>query len=263
MTAYQFVQPWLSKTGGDEASTAYEFANLRKYLKGLDDGTISLFNPTLLNATINALTAGGNITMGGFKLTGLGAGSVNGDSLRYEQVIGLYLLLTGGTMSGAIAMGTNKITGLSAATANGDAIRFEQVSGQRILQVQSATSTTAFSTTSSTYQTSNLSVAITPASTASKIFVIACGNIQSANIGVTSPIPSIFRGATDLSTGGAGFAFTDLTNSGRVPCTVFFFDSPATASAVTYAVKLKNSDNTTTVKFGDQSTQVIVAFEVG
>ncbi len=67
-----------------------------------------------------------NLAMGGYKLTGLGAGSASGNSVRYEQLIGLYLLLTGGTMSGAIAMGSQKITGLAAGTTTGDAVRYEQ-----------------------------------------------------------------------------------------------------------------------------------------
>jgi hypothetical protein len=66
--------------------------------------------------------------MGSNKITGLGAATTNGDALRYEQVVGQYLLLSGGTMSGAIAMGSNKITGLAAATTNGDAVRYEQLS---------------------------------------------------------------------------------------------------------------------------------------
>lgn len=132
MTAYQFSQPWLSELTGKNASTALEFSHLRNYLKGLDDGTIPLFNLNALNATIgnltttSGITVGGNIAMAGFKLTGLGAGSTNGDSLRYEQLIGLYLLLAGGTMSGAIAMGSNKITGLTSGTASGDAVNFGQ-----------------------------------------------------------------------------------------------------------------------------------------
>lgn len=69
----------------------------------------------------------GNLPMGGNKLTGLAAGSGAGDSLRYEQLIGLYLLLTGGTMSGNIAMGNNKVTGLAAASGNGEAVRYEQI----------------------------------------------------------------------------------------------------------------------------------------
>ena len=58
-----------------------------------------------------------NQPMGNFKLTGLAAGSANGDSVRYEQV----LLKVGGTMSGAIAMGSNLITGLAAPVSGGDA----------------------------------------------------------------------------------------------------------------------------------------------
>jgi hypothetical protein len=59
-------------------------------------------------STFLALAGGsmsGPIAMGGSKITGLAAGTANGDALRYEQLIGLYLLLTGGTMSGNIAMG--------------------------------------------------------------------------------------------------------------------------------------------------------------
>ena len=41
-----------------------------------------------------------NIPMGGFKLTGLAAGTTNGDSVRYEQLVGAYLPLTGGTLTG-------------------------------------------------------------------------------------------------------------------------------------------------------------------
>lgn len=43
----------------------------------------------ILKDGTQTLTA--NIPMGGFKLTGLGAGSSNGDSLRYEQLVGAYI----------------------------------------------------------------------------------------------------------------------------------------------------------------------------
>jgi len=73
-----------------------------------------------------------NQPMGGFKLTGLAAGSANGDSVRYEQV----LRLVGGTMSGNIAMGTSKVTGLGAPTAVGDAARYEEtIPDKRIFSV--------------------------------------------------------------------------------------------------------------------------------
>lgn len=46
-----------------------------------------------------------NLAMGGYKLTGLAAGSANGDSLRYEQVIGQFLPLNGGTLTGDLIVG--------------------------------------------------------------------------------------------------------------------------------------------------------------
>lgn len=39
------------------------------------------------------------------KITGLAAATANGDALRYEQLIGAYLLLSGGTMTGDLDMG--------------------------------------------------------------------------------------------------------------------------------------------------------------
>ena len=87
------------------------------------------------NASGNLLLTGGtmagDIAMGGtYKLTGLAAGSTNGDSLRYEQAIGVFLPLAGGTMSGNIAMGGSyKLTGLAAGSSNGDSLRYEQVIG--------------------------------------------------------------------------------------------------------------------------------------
>ncbi len=41
-----------------------------------------------------------NLPMSSFKITGLAAGSTNGDSVRYEQVIGAFLPITGGTLTG-------------------------------------------------------------------------------------------------------------------------------------------------------------------
>ena len=62
------------------------------------------------------------------KISNLAAGSVAGDALRYEQLVGVYLPLSGGTMVGNIAMsGTQKLTGLAAGSTAGDSVRYEQV----------------------------------------------------------------------------------------------------------------------------------------
>lgn len=79
MTAYQFSQPWISKLKTPKNDEAMEWAHLRTYLQGIDDGTTSLFNLTALNASIGNLTVTGSTT-------GLA-----------------YLPLIGGTMSGNIA----------------------------------------------------------------------------------------------------------------------------------------------------------------
>lgn len=51
----------------------------------------------------NPLTA--NLSAdGSYKITNLAAGTTNGDSLRYEQVIGQFLALSGGTLTGALLL---------------------------------------------------------------------------------------------------------------------------------------------------------------
>jgi hypothetical protein len=81
---------------------------------------------TLLDPEFAQINANGTIAfaadqpMGGFKFTGLAAGSASGHSVRYEQV----LLLSGANaMTGNLAMGTNRITGLAAPSADSDAAR--------------------------------------------------------------------------------------------------------------------------------------------
>ena len=51
-------------------------------------------------------TLTGNIPMAGFVLTGLGAGSSNGQSVRYEQINGIYQLLSTYTTAGDIVQAT-------------------------------------------------------------------------------------------------------------------------------------------------------------
>ena len=93
---------------------------------GITDAYTSAQTDTLLAAKLNLSggTMSGNLAMGGFKVTGLGAPTNSGDAATKTYVDtadALKLNLTGGTMSGAIAMGTNKITGLGDPTAAQDA----------------------------------------------------------------------------------------------------------------------------------------------
>lgn len=47
-----------------------------------------------------------NLAMGGYKLTGLAAGTTNGDSLRYEQVVGVYAPLASPSFTGTVSVPT-------------------------------------------------------------------------------------------------------------------------------------------------------------
>lgn len=63
-----------------------------------------------------------NLAMGGYKLTGLAAGSANGDSVRYEQVIGQFLPIGGGTLTGDLTVNGELLV-------NGDSIILDAASG--------------------------------------------------------------------------------------------------------------------------------------
>jgi hypothetical protein len=132
----------------------------------------------------------------------------------------------------------------------------------RILQVVSATSTTAWSNATSTYTAiTGVTVDITPQATSSKIFVVVSlgGAYKATNN--TSLDVELRRGTTTISTLGSNFnTATNATNAGTVVIT--YLDSPATTASRTYAVRGRSSANLATVgaTLGGDST--ITVFEV-
>jgi hypothetical protein len=162
------------------------------------------------------------------------------------------------TMSGAtIAMGSNKITGLANGTAATDAAAF----GQIYYGFQATV-------TSSTFQNTNLSASITPTSSSHRIKITIAGGIEIASAANIEAFLSVFRGSTDLgSAANTGFAIArnqSGTSTSRTNASISYIDSPATTSSTTYTVKLRNSDNSTTVKFptGDTEKAVIILEEI-
>lgn len=173
------------------------------------------------------------------------------------------LALTGGTMSGNIAMGSNKLTGLAAGSSNGDSVRYEQLNPGKILQIQAGSSSTTKTTTSSTYQTSNLTVAITPTASTSKVFVLAWGDLQTGSTTTIVEV-ALFRDSTNISVNSIGAALLCISaGSQSVPASLGAVDAPATTSAITYSVKVKSSDNASSVSWGATAGQYILAIEIG
>jgi hypothetical protein len=131
-------------------------------------------------------------------------------------------------------------------------------------QVQTV-STTAFSTTSNTFQTSNLSASITPSTSSKKVKITITGNGQVAAASGVNCLVSLFRGSTNLATGGNvsfGVFLSQAAQTNKWALHITFIDSPATTSATTYAIKIRNDDGATTVRFGQDADSVIILQEI-
>ena len=133
--------------------------------------------------------------------------------------------------------------------------------GGKVLQVITATDSTSRSTTSSSFVTASntLSVSITPSSASNKIFVTCTCGIGMSNTTHTGAV-TIFRGATDLGSGGAGMSYVKGVDDDGVPASVSVLDSPSTTSATTYQIYFKNVSGGTTYLNNGKSS--ITAFEI-
>lgn len=108
-----------------------------------------------------------------------------------------------------------------------------------VLQVVSTSSFTNYSTTSATFQATNLGVTITPKYSTSKILVIvAGGNIDTTGINGEAET-TIYRGATNLGTAD-GLAHYFGSTRIIVPIAMSYLDSPATTSATTYTTYFRS-----------------------
>jgi hypothetical protein len=132
-----------------------------------------------------------------------------------------------------------------------------------VLQVVQGSSQSATSIPGGAYLTTTLSLSITPSSSTSKILVfgqifIACST------GGTQPCITLFRNSSNLVSPSAGFGDFYSTASGYTESVLPFslLDSPASTSALTYAIYGKNNGGGTAY-FGDSSRiAVITAMEI-
>jgi hypothetical protein len=105
-----------------------------------------------------------------------------------------------------------------------------------VLQVVSTTPDQAqISTTSTSYVTSNLSLAITPTSSSNKIFVI-CTYSVAVNSG-RACATTLYRNSTNLAPDNAlGRFYTASGGDSWTQSSIMFLDSPSTTSSTTYAL---------------------------
>ena len=113
----------------------------------------------------------------------------------------------------------------------------------RILQVVQGTTTTLASNSTTTFADTTLTATITPQSSSSKVLVLVShGTIFRSNGNVFNGVGlRLVRGATVISTFGAGIGYTgtaiDLTST----CSTSYLDSPAVNSPTTYKTQFANN----------------------
>lgn len=127
------------------------------------------------------------------------------------------------------------------------------LSSSKIFQVVVASFTAAATTTASTFQGTSFTTVITPTSSSSKILFYFQGEVNNgaANKAI---FVTVTRGGSNLGgSNGMQALSVNPTGSTTVPCTILGWDSPATTSATTYALAIKNNDGATTVQLGDSN----------
>ena len=143
--------------------------------------------------------------------------------------------------------------------------------GGKVLQVVMDDLTSNFSTSSTSFVDTGLSVTITPSSASSKILIggYFYGYVEHSGSQVHCYAESILlRGATQITGGLFGvFNFaSSTTKSFYFTNSYNFLDSPNTTSAVTYKIQIKANSAVSSaflIQGGSNNTAQIIAMEIG
>ena len=193
---------------------------------------------TMSNASVNTVTIPANSSVAyvigtRINILNLGAGACTPTAAAGVTINGTITALATNSSAAVIKTATNTWSYIAAG------------GGGKVLQVVNFTYNTVVNTTSATYTTTNLTLAITPASASNKVLVTVFQN----GVGKDTPSGSavglkLFRDATDLLTFGGAEAYTQNTDTNYVGSAgVTYLDSPATTSATTYSTKLNSGNN--------------------
>ena len=156
-----------------------------------------------------------------------------------------------GTMNAsAITAGTMATARLGSGTASSSTFlrgdqTYAEAGGGLVLQVLSTTKTDTFSTTSTSFiDITGMSLAITPSSTSSKVYIFA--EIKHNGIGQERDYFRLLRDSTAICIGDAAGSRPRISAGGiQTQSTytingesIMFLDSPSTTSAVTYKIQM-------------------------
>jgi len=169
-----------------------------------------------------------------------------GDVIDFVMVLGNTLDI-GTPSDNTVSLAKLTATGTKDATTflRGDNT-FAEAGGGKVLQVVTATNSTASDTTSTSFTSSGLEASITPSSTSNKILVITSNSVEAAGTSGLSSYFSIYRDSTNLGDSSVGFG---VIYSGISIVNPTILDSPSTTSSVTYKFMGRTQSASTTTYF--------------
>jgi len=122
-------------------------------------------------------------------------------------------------------------------TTDASTASWAEAGGGKVLQVVSATSTSASNTTSTTYVASNLQASITPADAANKVLVLIT-SVGRVKVGPGEMYYTLYEDGVDIGGSvddrGMGKIFHNAMHMVDIPISLIHLASPASTSAVTY-----------------------------
>jgi hypothetical protein len=187
------------------------------------------------------LSAGGGVVISGVTTASSFVGNVTGNATGLSGTPNLNVgILTATSFSGS----GSALTGVG-----------------KILQVVYAENGTSTSTTSSTYQDTNVTATITPSSASSKILIVLGIHISTVSSNAYASF-LIKRNSTSIYTSGSEVMYVSTIDQYRTTHGITYLDSPSTTSATTYTIGIRSSFGTTTVEVNRGGKSTITLMEV-
>ena len=148
-------------------------------------------------------------------------------------------------------------------------LSWQTIAGGKILQITEGTQSTTMSTTSQTYQDTNLSASITPSASDSKVLVLIT---QPTSFSIASNAAQgavrLVRGSTSIWEPGTSYSLQSYANGASTVgikwlWSLMYLDSPSTTSATTYKTQIKTySSSITGYAHNDNSPSYMYLVEV-